>query len=151
MEPPDRRERLLQPTLSASSQAIPLYSVQAFFLCAFFGGPFAALAFWSVNARRAGRLQADAPLIATVAVLFVAGLWFLMRAVPSDEPAPSWLRLGIRLAAIGLVGIAYLRYRERYRAMTVAGIDSPNGAIVAIGCALAGAAVSFAILALVRP
>lgn len=133
---------LLEPTLASDAGPIRLYSIQALFLTGFFGGPFGAVALWSVNAIRSRRAARDLPLAVLGTVVTVALLWVVYRqpAVFGDfRPSGSQLRIGTRVYALLLVALGWWRHRDYYRAAAVGGVDLPNGTLAGIACGVAGA------------
>ncbi len=82
---------LFAPSLEDARPRKQPYSVRATFLTAFFGGPFAALAFIWLSVRRIGREHADrllwaTALIVTVLVVGAASAWLQMTApLPGTE------------------------------------------------------------------
>lgn len=140
MRDPHPAEDLLRPTLADTEAPVALYSLQAFYLTGFFGGPFAAVAFWGLNAQRLGRLRRELPWLLLFTLLTFAVLVALELWLPSagGRPISFTERVLVRLYALGIVGTAWFRWRARYRAMQVTGLQSPNGTLPAIACILLG-------------
>lgn len=143
MSDPHPAEDLLRPTLADTESPVALYSLQAFCLTAFFGGPFAAVGFWGLNAHRVGRIRQELPWMLAFAALTFAVLAALELWLPSAEGRPMSFteRVLVRLYALGIVGVAWLRWRARYRAMQITGLDSPNGTVPSIACIVVGVAL----------
>jgi hypothetical protein len=138
----ESRDDLLQPSLTEDrTDATALYSATAGYVTSFFGGPIAAIAFAGVNSRRLGRLRADAPWLTGGLALFAVALWWAFdgRYPASVQP---WVQENLRIAARGLgllyFGAIYLLHRRHYRAMTMMGIESPNGWVVGFACGAIG-------------
>ncbi len=129
-------EHLLTPSLASTPPPRPLFSFQALFLTAFFGGPLAAVGLAGINARRADRWRRDAWLCGLVALAWFAVLVLVGVAIAQGQ-FPSWLegfgakaqrnlRLLGRIVALGLAGLFYHRHRPLWVAQRLAGTESPN-------------------------
>ncbi len=145
----ESRDDLLQPSLTdARTDATTIYSATAGYVTSFFGGPVAALAFAAVNARRLGRLRADAPLLIGGLALFAAVIsWAFMGPHPVEvqQQIEEQLRIGVRALGLIYFGAIYLLHRRHYRTMAMMGIESPNGWGVGIACGILGVASIVAI------
>jgi hypothetical protein len=151
------RDDLLQPTLTGESQALAPYSVQTTFLTGFFGGPFAALAILATNSVRLRRISRDAALLAAILVAVVAGGWLLFHSAAGAN-VRSWFveQFGTTAArfsrqGIGLVivGIGYLLHRREQVGADLAGLTRPNGWVAGLLCAIFGAMLFIAFVAII--
>ena len=138
----ESRDDLLQPSLTDDRvDATAIYSATAGYVCSFFGGPVAAVAFAGVNSRRLGRLHVDAPWLIGGLALFAVALWWAFMGRYPDTIQP-WVKENLRIAVRGLgllyFGAIYLLHRRHYRAMTMMGIESPNGWGVGFACGAIG-------------
>ena len=151
------RDDLLQPTLTRDTQALAPYSVQTTFLTGFFGGPFAALAILATNSVRLRRVSRDAAVLGTILVGVVAGGWLLFHSAAGAD-VRSWFveQFGATAArfsrqGIGLVivGIGYLLHRKEQVGADLAGLTRPNGWVAGLLCAILGATLFIAFVAIV--
>jgi hypothetical protein len=138
----ESRDDLLQPSLTEDRvEATAIYSPTAGYVCSFFGGPIAAVAFASVNSRRLGRLPADLPWLIAALALFVIALWWAFMGRYPD-PLQPWIQenveISVRVLGVVYFGAIYLLHRRHYRAMQMMGIESPNGWGVGFACAAIG-------------
>jgi hypothetical protein len=126
------RDELLQPTLAGNRQPVqPLYSQLLGYFISFFGGPMAGAFVTAANARRLGRLERDAWLVALGVVLAILLLWWQVRWNGNAWLDTTFGRGANRLAP-RLLGLAYFLvtlsvYRPYYRHMAAVGIESPRG------------------------
>lgn len=161
---PTHIDALLEPSLSHTQAYVPPYSVRAGFFVAFFGGVYATLAFSAVSSRRLGRLRSDAWLYLLLALAWT-GLVFWFGYTHGPRGLPSWWAMltvsrgegaeGMRVAryvsracSLAAFGLSYLRLRQFYKAASLAGDAPPNPWKAAVGCALVGGVLTFAVLAL---
>jgi hypothetical protein len=151
------RDDLLQPTLTRETQALAPYSVQTTFLTGFFGGPFAALAILATNSVRLRRVSRDAAVLGTILVGVVAGGWLLFHSAAGAD-VRSWFveQFGATAArfsrqGIGLVivGIGYLLHRKEQVGADLAGLTRPNGWVAGLLCAILGAMLFIAFVAII--
>jgi hypothetical protein len=141
----ESRDDLLQPSLTEDrTDATAIYSPTAGYVSSFLGGPVAALAFAAVNSRRLGRLRADSPLLIAGLALFAAAIWWLETGPWHAAISDRHLSTGVRGAGLIYFGAIYFLHRRHYRAMSMLGIDSPNGWIVGLACLLLGWASTLA-------
>lgn len=157
---PLSRAELLRPSLSGSDRLRRApYSLQAGFLSAFFGGPFAAAGLFAVNAWRLGRARSDAPAIAG---MLLAALVFALGSGPGGaiqsalQPVAQWLgpRTGIyaeRLFALALFGIGAALHRREQRSVVLFGLRRPNGWIGGLAAIVGGNVVSTLIALWITP
>lgn len=140
---------LLKPSLAGEFPAKPLYSVGTGVVVAALGGPAAVLVLMTINARRMGRLAQDAWVfvclgVATAVLVFaLVNDPALFANVLGVEVSNRLNRSVISIAGLLTMGLLYLRYRTRYRAMRMSGIDSPSPWKVGIGSLLAGWALQW--------
>lgn len=138
---------LLQPTVGrAPPQQVP-YSLQAALLTSFFGGPFAALAIFGINAKRIGRLRSQAPLIAALGVVHVASQWWL-HTVPSGAAFGAWLASVLAMSraprllsgVFGLVVFVVCAFvhRREHKASELVGKGQPNGLKIGVALIVGG-------------
>ncbi len=142
------REDLLQPTIAAQGRATAIYSAQATFFTAFFGGPVAAIIMGVLNSRRVGQLKRDA-LVYASGLLFFAGLTYIYFAAPAfiqdmgipesgDGNVRTYRYISRALAL--LIWIAhYFLLRSQYKTMKLLETDPPSpwiAALSAIGLSL---------------
>ena len=139
---PSTREDLLRPSLSRPADvATAPYSSQAAFLTAFFGGPAAAVAMFSINSWRLGRAGRDAAAIALALAAYIGCMVFaqspdLGLAVKTE--LLRWLGPGIWTVMLRLIGLAIfllalLVHRREQRSAELFGLVRPNPWIVGIG------------------
>lgn len=142
-------EELLRPTLGEASAQRPLYTVQAGFLTAFFGGLYAACLIGGLNSRRLGRLARDAWIYAVAALAWTATLLWFGYGSEAGLLGEGWritggagrtLRFGGRLLALVLFGLIHLRHRPMIRLQQLLGTSPPNPWPVAL-TAIAGGCV----------
>lgn len=154
-ERPPEIEELLRPSLSPDlSNAPAIYSSNALFLTAFFGGAFALIALAAVNVQRLGRIRRDGPLLLLGAVLtagFIAALYrpgadWTVAGLSSDGSSRLLWRSFSLLLATG----AFLVHRRFYRSMSLVGLAPPSPWVTAIGCCVLGAALHSAAVVLMR-
>jgi hypothetical protein len=148
----ESREGLLQPTLGRNVEPVAApYSVQATFLTAFFGGPFAAIALTALNSSRLQRLGRDVPALAAclLGVLLIG--WTLQGPeVTAAASIRDWLAANLgernhryvyRFAALLIAGAGYLLHQREQRNTDLLGLARPNGWIAGALCTVAGAAI----------
>lgn len=144
------KDDLLQPSLTAErADATAIYSAQAGFFTAFFGGPAAAIGMAGLNSWRLGRLQADAPLYLAVFVVYAVAVWWAFES-PAKEMLVEHLgrrgpQLVIRALALAAFGLFYLRHRSHYRNMEMMDIKPPNGWRAGLPMAIGGTLVTIAL------
>ena len=159
--PASEIQSLLEPSLEAGAAPVPLYSPNAGFMVAFFGGPFAICCFSGLNSARLGRLGRDLWLYLIVAIVAAAVGGWLAHATAAGTspellgfagtPARS-ARLILRGFSLLVFGLFYLRLRPFYKATALADLGRPNpwpaglaclgiGLVVSIGVAALGAAL----------
>jgi hypothetical protein len=149
------RDDLLRPTLSPDTGASPaIYSANALFITAFFGGPFALIAMAALNSQRLGRVRQDAAYLLLGALLTVAFVVIVYRpgagwSVGDLSPAGTE-RLLWRAFSLVLAAGAYLVHRRSYRNMALIGIESPSPWKAGVACCLAGGLVLAGAVVLVR-
>lgn len=154
-ERPPEIDEMLRPTLAPDVTApAAIYSSNALFLTAFFGGAFALLAFAAINVQRLGRVRRDAGYLLLGLALTVALAIFLYRpgqqwSVAGLTPAAS-ARLAWRSFALLLAMGVFLLHRRYYRSMSLVGLEPPSPWAAAIGCSLLGLVAQSAAIALVR-
>ena len=146
---------LLQPSLSGDMPARPIYSAQAGFWVAFFGGPMAIALFGGLNARRLGRLRREWPLYAGAAVIFfVLSVVFFLSPdlVGMDPQATGEQSRSFRLGSRGFALIVWLTmfalHRRFHRAAVMLGEDPPSPWKPAIAFIVIGILVSMAVVTL---
>lgn len=147
---------LLRPSLSASAApAAAPYSAQMGMFSAFFGGPFAAVAWAVLNARRTGQWRRDLTLLVLLTAVAVA--WVSVAHVAGGHPAvvefgAEWFgrRGGVvmdRFVALMIFAAASWMQRREQRTASLFGLPTPNGWLPGIGLIAAGwlalAAVEF--------
>lgn len=122
-------DHLLEPSLSPL-QGQELYSLQASFMVAFFGGGLASVLFTSLNSRRLDRLSKDLPLLLLGGAFFVAlTVWTGTLTVPGaalpfegDLQANSRLmRIVSRGLALVFFGLGFLAHRRFHSAAKLSG------------------------------
>lgn len=142
---------LLEPSLRGEAPARPLYSIRAGFLVAFFGGPYAALIFASLNSRRAGRLTADLKWWLALGALWTGALWWMMPATLTSGPpalrffVPSELRVLVRICGLLTFGVVCLVHRALQRASTLREDAPPSPWLPGVGALLAALALTAAV------
>ncbi len=143
---------LLQPSLSGDRPARPIYSAQAGFWVAFFGGPVAIALFGGLNARRLGRLRREWPLYAGMGAIFlVLGVvFFVSPQIVGMEPQSTGdqsrsFRLGSRGFALVLWLAMFALHRRYHRAAEMLGEDPPSPWKPAIAFIVIGILVSMAV------
>ena len=148
-------EDLLRPTLAPDVTApAALYSSNALFLTAFFGGAFALLALAALNVQRLGRVRRDAGYLLLGFALTIALVMGLYR--PGQEWSVAGLthegstRLIWRSFALLLAVGAFLVHRRYYRSMSLVGLEPPSPWKAAIGCCVLGFVAQVAAVTLVR-
>lgn len=153
------REELLRPTLSEPGRATGIYSAQATFFTAFFGGPVAAVLIASLNSRRLTRLEKDAVFYAGGLLAFV-GLTYVYFADPvllqaaglaagaeTDHRVFRYLARGLAL----LIWLGhYVMIRPEYNAMKLLGTEPPSPWAPALGAIALGIASSAALVGALR-
>jgi hypothetical protein len=154
-EPPHDIDELLRPSLSPETTgSAAIYSPNALFLTAFFGGPFALIGIAALNASRLGRLRQDSGYL-IAGILLTIGFVTIMY-----QPGFEWHMAGLseaagartlsRALALLLALAAYLLHRRFYRSMAIVGLDAPSPWAAAIGCCLLGIGALAAAIILVR-
>ena len=155
-----RMDSLLEPTLlRIRSEAPPSpYSLRAGFLVSFFGGGFAAVLFTGLGSRKLQRLPSDAPLLVLGTVLFALTSLGIGYGVASGAELPwigpltrersSEVRLAQTALSLLFFGAAYLAHRRYYRAVELAGLDTPDPWAAALACGVAGRALDLGLRAL---
>jgi hypothetical protein len=149
------REDLLRPSLADGESGVRgIHSSSTLFACAFFGGPFAAIALASLDAYALRRRSDVIPLLAA-AILTIAlaiAVWrpelLGIRALDrGDLPG----RLVLRAFALFLFAALWWMHRDTYRAMRTAGMAAPSGIGPGIACILLGVATQAALARLLEP
>jgi hypothetical protein len=129
------------------------FSQRAAFFVAFFGGPFAAVAFHAWNAHLWGRVAKDLPWVAATSLLSAAFVAALSIGSPGPGEAGSsrdLTRLLSRAAALGVWGIFTLRHRALHRAQGLSGLAPRSPWLPGLACAGAGTLATIAIVAAAR-
>lgn len=133
---------LLRPTVAGGKPQQAPYSLQTAFLSSFFGGPFAAVAIFLINARRIGRLRADLTLGVLLALLYIAIQWW-WRTTPGGAAFNGWLIGSLGAGGggyvdrlLGLVAFAAgsMLHRREHKASDLMGQPRPHG--LSLGLAL---------------
>jgi hypothetical protein len=148
------RDELLRPTLRGTTVVRAPYSVQAGFLTAFFGGPFAAIAMTAVNSVRLHRLTRDLlplGLMLVAYIGFAAALTLTpwgaeLRAQLTVFAGPRAVTYLHRFIGLLLFGLSYALHRKEQRSADLIGLDRPNGWIAGIACIVAGLILQGALL-----
>jgi hypothetical protein len=145
------RPDLLSASLSAGT-AEAGFSQRAAFFVAFFGGPFAAVAFHAWNARLWGRSAKDLPWVAATFLLSAAFVSAFAIGQPGLGEAGSSrdTRLLARAVALGVWGIFALRHRALHRAQGLSGLAPRSPWLPGLACAAGGTVVTIAIVAATR-
>ncbi|HSW04989.1 hypothetical protein [Aquabacterium sp.] len=138
---------LLQPSLQRQGLVRAPYSQSAGFMCAFFGGPPAALLMAGLNAYRLGRWPQDLRWLLPATLLWLGFEFWLLRsasgAVAVDAVAawlgpraPELMRRALALACFAAT--ALLLHRREHRMADLMGLDRPSGwgpglAVIVVG------------------
>lgn len=134
---------LLEPSLSPLRQAPALYSLQANFMVAFFGGGLASVLFTGLNSRRLGRVSKDLPLLVAGGVFFVVlTVWAGTLTVPGaslpfegDLQANSrMMRIVNRGLALVFFGLTFLSHRRFHSAAKLSGAEHAKPWKPALAC-----------------
>jgi hypothetical protein len=153
-ERPPEIDELLRPTLSPDITESPaIYSANALFLTAFFGGPFGLIGMAALNSQRLGRVRQEAGWLLLGLLLTIAFVAVVYRPGASTFGGLSQAGTGRvlwRAFALLLAAGAYVMHRRFYRSMSLVGLESPSPWTAGIACCVAGAVAHAAVIALVR-
>lgn len=144
---------LFEPSLDAKPPPRPLYSVQANFFVAFFGGVYGASLFTALNSRRMGRLREDLWLPCLASAAWTGFVYWATKSTV-EGTAPEWLtflgaggrtvrRLGSALG-LAILGVHYGVRRRVYRAQAMSGVDPPSPWLPGLACV--GAAIVLSLI-----
>lgn len=148
------QDELLKPSLATGTAGVPIYSAQAMFFTAFFGGPLAAVFLSALNSRRLARLPRDLPWYLLGALLGLGVMWVafaspetfqLGAAGESSTDARRGARYVSRALALLLWAGYYWLHRPEYRAMTMMDVKPPSPWVPAIASIIAALAISVAV------
>jgi hypothetical protein len=146
-------EDLLRPTLDGTRDTPALYSSQAFFFTAFFGGPVAAAAYGLVNSHRLGRLRQEAAVFVGIAVAALT-LFYALHELGALSSLSELMggrqrrnyEIFMRAIALLAFGAGWLMHRRFYRAAAISGTDELPGWVPGIATGVVGALASGAFL-----
>lgn len=152
-----KNEDLLQPVLSTVDNKIPIFSVRACFLTAFFGGPVAIILFSATNSYKLKRLKDDLIFYLLGAVILSLYLYIILD-VPEQADITNWMikqrkenlfyKYGGRvLALFFFFGYNYM-HKHYHKALEIFAIPTPNPWKAAIICVVLGGGIQF-ILAMI--
>lgn len=148
---------LLQPSLQGPAAGRAPYSQTAGFVCAFFGGPPAALLMAGLNAWRLNRWPRDLAWLLPALLLWVAFEAWLLRSdggAQTVEWLAGWFgRGGVELinralALACFAATALLLHRREHRMADLMGLQRPKGWVVGICVILIGNVLSYGLLRL---
>ncbi len=151
------RHDLLQPSLQGQPAGRAPYSQTTGFICAFFGGPMAALLLAGLNAWRVGRWPRDLVFLLPAALLWVGLLWALMHTPAGTAVARTVTDLAgqrgpeLLFRALGLAYFAFTAlwlHQREHRMADLMGLSRPNGWYVGLPLVLLGNAASHGLVAL---
>jgi len=122
------------------------YSVPAFAVSSFFGGPLSAVAFAAIEARALGRLQRDLPWLAlgfaaVLASSLLAASWGLLDLPLRDlgtRAVPTWEHVAYRATALGFFLGYWLLHRRDRRELARAGVAPVPGYAAGLVALLVG-------------
>ena len=144
-------EHLLRPSLASTRTAAALYSPQSSFLLGFFMGPLPLILYSALNSirlKRVGDTVAYAIALAAFGALIYASFMDPRPAalvwINEQLGTGSSMRGASRILAVVLWGCFYLMHRKEHRSVELFG-ERPSPWIAAIGCALAGTGLMYAI------
>jgi hypothetical protein len=134
------------------------YSVPAFAVSSFFGGPLSAVAFAAIEARALGRLQRDLPWLAlgfaaVLASSLLAASWGLLDLPLRDlgtRAVPAWEHVAYRLVAVGYFLAYWWLHRDERRALAAAGVPPVPGYAAGLVALLIGLVAGTALLVALR-
>lgn len=144
-------EHLLRPSLTKSRTTAALYSPQSSFLLGFFMGALPLILYSALNSIRLKRVNDTAAYVIALAA-FIA---LIYSSFMDPRPAAlvwvnaqlgqgSSMRGASRILAVVLWGCFYLMHRKEHRSVELLG-TRPSPWIPAIGCAVAGTGLVYAI------
>ena len=145
---------LLKPSLDDTSSGKPIYSAQAAFFVAFFGGPFAVTIFTALNSKILGRFEKEKMIFVGIGLGLVCAYSYMIYSLlleydvignlgeflKSVRKRPE-IRYGGRIAGVILWGVYYQMHKKYHRAMELFGTEPPSP----WNAGLTAAAIDFAI------
>ena len=158
-ESSEHLEAYLQPSLDTAAAVRPIYSTQASFLVAFFGGIFAILLFSALNVGRLGRWRQDTWILALASIVGVAVVSLLGSAAVTGNVPESLAILGAgttgvrnlsRLLALAVFGVFFFRHRSFLKAQELAGSDPPSPWLPGFACAGVSIVLTIGLVAALR-
>jgi hypothetical protein len=145
------RDALLQPSLIGAGPQASMYAARAGFYTAFFGGPFAAVAFSALNSRRAARSATDAPWQLLAFCTSVAVIWALFKPSAWSYRIDHVLghnagTLIARVWSLLLFGGECLLHKKFYRHMEMLGVKPPRALAPCLACVAFGLLATFGLV-----
>jgi len=139
------RKTLLEPSLVSPESGKAIYSPNACFMVAFFGGLFAITAFSAINSWRLGRVKRDLKIYIVVVALVLIGMFLATQwlttsgFVAGDQSAlASYNRFAWRALALFAWFACYRMHREAHRASELTSDTAPSPWIPGIVCVVLG-------------